>query len=108
MPAFCQSYDKLKASIQTLTTLSPNSGIAGIQGALNNIQTSLNEFTAAAQSQFGPQTTQLRTSLDSLKKAVQAATATPSSTNISAAATAAGGVVGAYTALQSAVGNRCG
>jgi len=108
LPAYCESYAKLKASIQALTQLSPNSGITGIQTALNNIQTNLNEFTAAAHSQFGPQVTQLRSALDNLKKAVQVASATPNSANISAAATAAGGVVSGYTALQTAIGNRCG
>jgi len=105
LPAYCEPYAKIKASIEALN---PNSGVAGIQTALSNIQTNLNEFAAAAHSQFGPQVTQLRSALDNLKKAVQAAAASPNPANISAATTAASGVASAYTALQQAVGNHCG
>ncbi len=107
-PAFCDAANKLKASVGALGSLSVSSGIAGLQTAIDNIQTSLNEFQAAAQSQFGPEVQQMRTALSDVQAAIRAAGASPSSSSITAIGTSAAAVVAAYTALQKAIATRCG
>ena len=107
-PAYCPAAAKLKASVQALTSLNPSGGLAGVQSAIDNIQASVNEFAAASKAQFGPQVSQLKTQLTKLQAAVTAAGASPSANTIGAVATAATGVVSAYTALNDAISNRCG
>jgi len=81
--------------------------MASVTSAISTIQTNLNDFQAAASTQFGPQVTQFRSSLSSVQTAVQAATSTPSASTIASVVTSIAGVVSSYNALQTAVANRC-
>jgi hypothetical protein len=106
--AVCAAADQLKASIQSLTTLNSSSDLTQLQTTINNIETSLNNFASTAQSEFGPQTTALKTAVSNLKAAINAAGPNPGSSQVNAITTAAAGVVSAYTSLQQAVSARCG
>jgi hypothetical protein len=105
---FCASFNQLKTSVGDLRNVNPlTGGMASVTAAISTIQTNLNDFQAAAATQFGTQVTQFRTSLSSVQSAVQAATSTPSATTIASVVTSMAGVVSSYNALQTAVANRC-
>jgi len=107
-PAYCDAANKLRASVGALGSLSVNSSLTDVQTAIAKIQTSLTEFQAAAKSQFGPEVQQMRTALNNVTAAIRAAGASPSSSSITAIGSSAAAVVAAYTALQNAIGSRCG
>jgi hypothetical protein len=107
-PAYCDAANKLKASMGALGSLSVSSGLSGVQTAVDNIQASLTEFQAAAQSQFGHEVQQLRTALNDATAAIRAAGASPSSSSVTAIGTSAAATVAAYSALQKAISTRCG
>ena len=107
-PAYCDAANKLKASVGALGSLSVSSSLTDVQTAIDNIQTSLTEFQTAAKSQFGPQVQQMRTALNNVTAAIRAAGASPNSSSITAIGSSAASVVAAYTALQQAIGSRCG
>jgi hypothetical protein len=107
-PAFCDAANKLRASVGALGSLSVNSSLTDVQTTIDNIQTSLTQFQAAAKSQFAPQVQQMRTALNNVTAAIRAAGASPNSSSITAIGSAAASVVAAYTALQQAIGTRCG
>jgi hypothetical protein len=108
MPAYCDAANKLRASVGALGSLSVSSSLADVSTAIDNIQTSLTEFQAAAKSQFVPEVQQMRTALNNVQAAIRAAGASPSSSSITAIGSSAAAVVAAYTALQKAIGSRCG
>ena len=105
---FCASFNQLKASVGDLRNVNPISGgMASVTSAIGTIQTNLNDFQAAASTQFGSQVTQFKASLSSVQSAAQAATSTPSASTIASVVASIAGVVSSYNALQSAVANRC-
>lgn len=107
--AFCPAADDLKTSVSDLRNINVVSGgVAAIQQAIAKIQTNLNAFQAAAQSQFGPEITQLRTSLSGVQTALQSAKGNLNISSITAIATSVAGVVGSYNTLHSAISSRCG
>jgi hypothetical protein len=107
-PAYCAAANKLKASVGALGSLSVSSGLTGVQTAIDNIQASLTEFQTAARSQFGPQIQQMQTALSDVKSAIRAASASPSTSSVTAIGTAAAAVVAAYSTLQKEISSRCG
>ena len=108
VPPYCDAANKLKASVGALGSLSVSSSLTDVQTAIDNIQTSLSGFQAAAKTQFGPQIQQMRTALNNVTAAIRAAGSSPSSSSITAIGSSAASVVAAYTALQQAIGSRCG
>jgi hypothetical protein len=107
-PAFCDAANKLRASVGALGSLSVSSSLSDVQTAIDRIQTSLTDFQSAAKSQFVPQVQQMRTALNNVQAAIRAAGASPSSSSITAIGSSAAAVVAAYSALQQAIGTRCG
>jgi soluble cytochrome b562 len=75
---------------------------------VNNIQTSLTEFHTAAQSQFGPEVQQMRKALTDVQSAIRTASASPSTSSVTAIGTGAAAVVAAYSTLQSKISSHCG
>lgn len=105
----CTAFADLKTAVGGLATISAGNGaLAQIEQNVADIRAKLNTFVVTAQGQFGPQTTQLRTTLSNLEIAIRAAAASPNATTISSVATSVGDVVASYNSLQAAVQTRCG
>ena len=67
----CQARDGLSASINALTDPALlTGGVAGIQAAVGEVQTSLTALVAAGQEDYGPQLDALQTALDQVQTAV--------------------------------------
>jgi hypothetical protein len=108
-PAYCAAASQLQTSIKDLRSLNViTGGVSAVQAAVTKIQTNLNAFQTAAKDQFGPEITQLRTSLSTVQKAVSAAASNVNVSTLTAIATSIPAVLSSYSALQKAITSHCG
>jgi uncharacterized protein involved in exopolysaccharide biosynthesis len=106
-PAYCSDRTNLENSIKGLTSLTPSSGLSGLQSQLQKIQSSANSVVNSAKSDFPSETSALKSSVSSLESAVKAVTSTPTPGQIASIATAASGVVTAVTNFENASKSKC-
>lgn len=109
-PAYCASAEKLKDSIKALGSVDVvHGGLSAVQSAVTTISKNLDDFQAAARSDFGPDVTALRTSLGNLQTALSSVVG--GKADASTLITVVGdisSVVNNYNTLQKAVSARCG
>jgi hypothetical protein len=108
--ALCADAAALRAALGKLTSIQASAG----QGAVNevkadlaNVKTATTRFANDAKGEWQPQTSALKSALDSLGTAVQKLTANPSTTAVSGVVTAVGQVTTAAQQLFAAVGKDC-
>lgn len=104
----CQDLANLRTS---LAKLSPDkikaAGVATVPATLTQVQTDLNTLIQHAKGQWQTQTSALKASLDHFRSEVKHLTASPSSSQITAAATALGTVTAAAQQLLAVARTDC-
>lgn len=106
-PGYCSDRSRLESSIKGLTSLSPSSGLSGLETQLRTIQSDANALVASAKSDFPSETSALRSSIDTLVSGVRALPSSPSAANIASLATDASSVVNAVRGFVDATKSKC-
>jgi hypothetical protein len=106
-PAYCSARTSLENSIKQVTSLSPSSGIGGLDAAFTNIKTDANTVISQAKGDFPSETSAIKSSVDSLTTAVNALKSNPSPSNIATVTGAASNVVSSFKSFVDASKSKC-
>jgi hypothetical protein len=106
-PAYCSDRANLENSVKGLTSLSPSSGISGLEAQLKKIQSDANSLVSSAKSNFPSETSAIKSSLGALETSVKAATSNPSASAISTVAGDASTFVNSVTNFTNATKSKC-
>lgn len=106
-PSYCSTRTNLENSIKGLTSLSPSSGISGLESQLKKIQTEANTLVSQAKSDFPSQTSALKSSVDALASTVKSLPENPSANQIATLSKDASDVASSVSGLVNATSSKC-
>jgi hypothetical protein len=107
-PAYCTARTNLQNSVKGLTSLSPSSGISGLEAKVKKIQSDAAALGSSAKSDFPSQTSAVMSSVQALEGSVRGLSSNVSAAQIAAVATDAKNVVSSVKSFTSATSSKCG
>ncbi len=105
-PAYCTDRSNLEQSVKDLPG-AVTSGVSGLQAQVTKVEGDANTLVDAAKSDFPTETDALKSSVASLKTAVQGLPSSPSAADLAPIALDAKAVVSAVSGFTSATKSKC-
>jgi hypothetical protein len=107
-PGYCDDRSSLESSIKGLTSVDLRSGgVSALQSQLTKVESDANTLVGSAKSDFPSQTDALKSSVSSLKTAVQNLGSSPSAGQVVALVPAVQSVTSAVKGFADATSSKC-
>jgi len=106
-PAYCSDRSNLEQAVKDLPSSVTSSGASGLQAQVTTIEDDATALAAAAKSDFPSETSAMKSSIDSLKTAVQGLPSNPSASDLAPIALDATAAVNAVKGFASATKSKC-
>jgi hypothetical protein len=106
-PAYCSARADLENSIKGVTSLSLSSGVSALEAQFQKVKTDANKVVTQAHGDFPTETSAIKSSVDKLTSAVDAAKANPTPAQIPKVAGAVSTVVSSVKTFMDASKSKC-
>jgi hypothetical protein len=106
-PAYCTDRSNLQSSVQGLKSAASSRDVDGLKSSATKVQSDATSLVNAAKGDFPTETSAVKSSVDTLKGAVNALPASPSAQDLAPIATGAESVVTSVQTFSDASKSKC-
>jgi hypothetical protein len=106
-PAYCTDRSNLQSSVQGLKSAASSRDVDGLKSSATKVQSDATSLVNAAKGDFPTETSAVKSSVDTLKGAVNALPASPSPQQIAPVVTGAASVVTSVQSFSDASKSKC-